>query len=198
MPIRRPQVPEQPVFITQATKDRRPLFQQAAANPVSEQWLATLRAVKALHPFVMHAYVLPPDHWHLLITPLENATVSKIMHSLKRNFTQAYWASLGGPSQGAILQKGFYDHVIRDDSDFQRHLDYIHANPVRHGLTSAALNWPYSSFREWNARGHYPEDLALPLDTWLEWAETHLEDGRASTSPRDEVDAVQLGGDNAS
>lgn len=46
-------------------------------------------------------------------------------------------------------QKGFWDHVIRDEADFQRHLDYIHYNPVKHGLVQRPEDWPYSSYSAW-------------------------------------------------
>jgi putative transposase len=57
-----------------------------------------------------------------------------------------------------IWQRRFWEHVIRDDEDLRRHLDYVHYNPVKDGLAKQAGDWPYSSFHRLVARGHYPRD----------------------------------------
>ncbi len=51
-----------------------------------------------------------------------------------------------------------WDHLIRDENDFNRHMDYIHWNPVKHGLVSKVADWPYSSFHRLVRSGWYPEN----------------------------------------
>jgi putative transposase len=55
-------------------------------------------------------------------------------------------------------QRRFWEHTIRDETDLERHLDYIHYNPVKHGLVSRPKDWPYSSFHRWVREGAYPHD----------------------------------------
>jgi putative transposase len=69
---------------------------------------------------------------------------------IKRTFTSA------GRWRGPVWQKRFWEHRIRDDEDWRRHLDYIHWNPVKHGLASEAWEWPYSSFHKHVRLGTYP------------------------------------------
>lgn len=57
-----------------------------------------------------------------------------------------------------VWQRRFWEHLIRDDEDFARHLDYIHYNPVKHGCAARAADWPYSTFQKWVKRGVYAED----------------------------------------
>jgi len=57
-----------------------------------------------------------------------------------------------------IWQRRFYEHTIRDEDDLIRHVEYIHYNPVKHGLASCPKDWPWSSFHRYVERGIYPED----------------------------------------
>ena len=118
---------------------------------------STLREVKKLHPFLMLAYVFLPDHFHLLIRPNGPSTFSAIMQSLKSYFTYAYKNEIGINGSMRFWQKRFYDHIIRDEADLRRHLDYIHYNPVRHGFVTKPEDWPHSSFEDWRQRGCYAE-----------------------------------------
>ncbi|OKY73750.1 MAG: hypothetical protein BM485_16965 [Desulfobulbaceae bacterium DB1] len=54
-----------------------------------------------------------------------------------------------------LWQKRFYDHLIRDETDFARHLDYVHYNPVKHGFVDRAADFAHSSFAGWMDRGVY-------------------------------------------
>jgi putative transposase len=60
----------------------------------------------------------------------------------------------------ALWQRRYWEHTIRDDADFARHVDYIHYNPVKHGLVTRVRDWPYSSFRHYVRRGILPSDWA--------------------------------------
>jgi putative transposase len=57
-----------------------------------------------------------------------------------------------------IWQRRYWEHAIRDDADLERHVDYIHFNPVKHGHVSQVCDWPYSSFHRYVARGVLPRD----------------------------------------
>jgi putative transposase len=105
----------------------------------------------------MVGYVFLPDHCHLLIRPTGSSTFSQIMHSLKPNFTKAYKEATGIVGSMKFWQKRFWDHIIRDEMDLERHLDYIHYNPVKHGLTTKPEDWRHSSFLAWKERGAYPD-----------------------------------------
>ena len=79
-------------------------------------------------------------------------------------------ARAGVPKASRAYGSGIWEHAIRDEADFAAHLDYIHINPVKHGLVTAARDWPYSTFQDWVARGGYDEwwgsDELPPLPDW--------------------------------
>ena len=147
-------IPNSIIFITQVVQDRYPGFKEEEKFELLRE---TLRQVKELHPFVMLGYVLLPDHFHLLIRPTGDSNFSQIMHSLKPNFTKAYKKSVNISGRMKFWQKRFYDHIIRDETDLHHHLDYIHYNPVKHGLVTKPEDWQYSSFLAWKQRGAYPD-----------------------------------------
>jgi putative transposase len=69
-------------------------------------------------------------------------------------------ASRAAKGERGIWQRRFWEHTVRDPDDFARHVDYVHFNPVKHGLVARAVDWPHSSFRRAVARGDYPADWA--------------------------------------
>jgi putative transposase len=74
----------------------------------------------------------------------------------------------------AIWQRRFWEHAIRDDGDFVRHVEYIHLNPVHHALTTAPRDWPHSSFSSWVERGAYDADWGSDAAPQLpDWAQRH-------------------------
>lgn len=143
---RRYYIPNPIVFITQVVDRRMPVF---AHPPFVEQLRTTLRKVQELHPFHILGYVFLPDHLHLLIRPTGESNFSQIMHSCKRNFTLDYKKLIGVSGRMKFWQKGFWDHIIRDAHDFERHLDYIHYNPMRHSFVDKPEDWPHSSYPHW-------------------------------------------------
>jgi len=60
----------------------------------------------------------------------------------------------------ALWQRRFWEHTIRDERDFEQHVDYIHFNPVKHGLVRRVRDWPHSSFHRYVQRGVLPDDWA--------------------------------------
>lgn len=170
MNFRRYYVPGQAVFITQVVQYREPVFKET-------QYILLLREilhnVKALHPFVMLGYVFLPDHFHILIQPTGESDFSKIMQSLKSNFTKVYKKRLGLlPSQSMkFWQKRFWDHVVRDDRDLENHLHYIHYNPVKHGYVKQPEDWQDSSYLAWVERGLYPHGFIWDEPGDMKWGE---------------------------
>jgi putative transposase len=160
--IRRYYAPDATIFMTQVVYHRTPVFEQPQFVDLLRQ---NLQATKRLHPFSITAYCFLPEHFHIMIRPTGASNFSAIMHSLKPNFTKDYKTMLGITGKMRFWQKGFWDHVIRDEEDFRRHLDYIHYNPVKHGLVLRPEDWPYSSYSIWKARGVYPDKWGweLPL-----------------------------------
>lgn len=63
--------------------------------------------------------------------------------------------------ESTIWQRRFWEHQIRDQEDFNRHIDYIHWNPVKHGVVERVIDWPYSSFHRYLREGIYAEDWGI-------------------------------------
>jgi len=148
-------IPGGAVFITQVVQDREPVFRDPKMILLLRE---TLHKVQELHPFTILGYIFLPDHFHYILQPSGESNFSSIMHSLKPNFTKEYKKVVGlSPSQSMkFWQKRFWDHVIRDDRDFENHLHYIHYNPVKHGYVTDPRDWKDSSYIEWEKRGLYP------------------------------------------
>jgi putative transposase len=121
--IRRLYVPNALYFITCVTQDRARIL----ADPADmDLFRSTMRRAKEYHPFEMRAYVFLHDHLHVLIFVPATTDVSKLMQSIQRNFTRNYKRMHGITRPLHLWQRGFWDHVIRDDDDLANHFDYIH------------------------------------------------------------------------
>ncbi len=92
--------------------------------------------------YLLHAYVLMPDHCHLIVTPRE-VTLERVMQYIKGGFSHAYNAERSLKLN--IWQKGFTDHRVRDAADYETRKRYIEQNPVVKGLVDTAFLYPYSS-----------------------------------------------------
>jgi putative transposase len=135
------------VFVTLVTHQRRPWLADHAL-----QVSASMHRTHSIHPFRHHAHVILPDHLHWLFEPA-NANFSALVAAFKRDLT---WALKSEGIATPLWQNRFFDHLIRDENDLHRHLDYIHYNPVKHGHCARPGDWPHSSFAAWQARGVYP------------------------------------------
>ncbi|MBN2200790.1 transposase [bacterium] len=151
MDVRRYHVPGAVYFTTCVNLNRQPLFSKTE-NAVL--LMDTLSGVGEFHPHRLHAYVILPDHFHFLIEPFD-CTLSKIIQSLRRNFALNYKRHYRIQENLTLAQHRFYDHVIRNERDLAKHFDYIHYNPVKHGLTRKPEEWPHSSYRDFILKGHY-------------------------------------------
>ena len=168
-------------FFTLVTERRRPLFGEPSTVSL---FLRAVEDIRSRHPFTVDAYVVLPDHLHTVWTlPEGDVKFSTRWRLIKEAFTRAYLKTHEAPprnesrrSKGeqSIWQRRFWEHVIRDDGDFATHLDYIHLNPVHHGLAAAPRDWPHSSFREWVDRGAYdPTWGSDALPALPDWAQRH-------------------------
>jgi putative transposase len=117
-------------------------------------------------PFDIPAIVLLPDHLHCIWTlPDGDEDYSPRISLIKSHFTRQWSAGSGFESsisasrikrhERGIWQRRFWEHTITSQDDFNQHLDYIHYNPVKHGLISCPHAWPYSSFAKWVAQNGY-------------------------------------------
>jgi len=128
---------------------------------------AAVARVRSAHPFAIHGWVVMPDPLHCLITLPEHDTDFPLRWRLiKGAFSKAIpeqeWRSEVRQRRGerAVWQRRYWEHLIRDDADFSAHMDYIHFNPVKHGLVARVADWPHSTFHRLVERGVYPADWA--------------------------------------
>lgn len=91
----------------------------------------------------LHAFVLMPEHVHLLLTPAQDVTLEHAIQLIKGSFSHEIGGIIGRRRE--IWQRGFTDHRIRHQADFQRHREYIHENPVERGLVVRAAEYRYCS-----------------------------------------------------
>ncbi len=102
-------------------------------------------------PFTIDAFVLLPDHLHAIwCLPRGDCDFSTrwrlIKHHVSTGMPECRW------------QPRFWEHLLRDEDDWRRHVDYIHYNPMKHELAARPGDWPYSTFARAVARGWYDED----------------------------------------
>jgi putative transposase len=164
MQYRRAFTPGGSFFFTLVTHGRKPVFANAEAVEVLRN---AFRNVRQSRLFEIDAMVVMPDHLHCIWTlPPGDADFSTRWRLIKTWFTKHFDPVLRpAPSaicqsrhEQAIWQHRYWEHQLRDENDFARHVDYIHYNPVKHGLIGSPIDWPYSSFRRFVEAGIYPPD----------------------------------------
>jgi putative transposase len=149
-------------FLTATLADRT---SSALTNHITALRTA-VRLTRQQHPFIVDAIVVLPDHLHIIMTlPPNDAGFPVRLSLIKRRFTTAIakaGASVARRQNGelALWQRRFWEHTIRDETDYERHVDYIHFNPVKHSLVTRVRDWPYSSFHRFVRRGILPQDWA--------------------------------------
>lgn len=153
-------------FFTVVTYHRLPILTTPDARRLLRAaWLA----VGAKMPFAIDAVCLLPNHIHCIWTLPENdQDYSMLWQEIKRIFTQRYLCEVGAGEErnlsrqkrgeAAIWQRRFWEHTLRDEQDLSRHIDYIHYNPVKHGLVDQVRDWPWSSFHRYVRMGYYASD----------------------------------------
>jgi putative transposase len=91
----------------------------------------------------------------------ETTNYSNIIQSVKWNFTFEYKKMHHIDGSIQLWQPRFWDHIIRDESDLEKHMDYIHYNPVKHGVAKAPSEWKHSTYQFWQDRGIYPRGWGI-------------------------------------
>ena len=137
------------------------------------------RYVRIQHPFTIDAIVVLPDHLHAIWTlapddsdfALRWRLIKTIFsRGLPRNERRS--TSRQAKHERGIWQRRYWEHLIRNEADFSRHVDYIHMNPVKHGLVKRVADWPHSSFHRYVKAGVLPVDwggdMALEEDCYGE------------------------------
>jgi putative transposase len=139
---------------------------------------AVIQKVKAMHLFQIDALVILPDHLHALWTlPVGDRDYPTRWMLIKTGFSrqipkgERLSESRQAKGERGIWQRRYWEHLIRDDRDFARHVDYIHYNPVKHGYVERVADWPYSTFHRAVERGVYPPDWASGPESELEAGE---------------------------
>ena len=150
-------------FFTLVTHNRRRFL----CNPDNAGLLRqAFRYTMQRHPIEIDAFVLLPDHLHCIWTlPKDDHDFSMRWRLIKsyfsRNCSDRYdgitYKSRQSKQERAFWQRRFWEHTIRDDQDFAKHVEYIHYNPVKHGLVAAPKDWEYSSFHRYVQIGLYDE-----------------------------------------
>ncbi len=127
-------------FITASTYLKQHLLQSERTAPL---FIDVLYHYRGEGKYLLHEFVVMPDHFHLLITPGPEVALERAMQFIKGGFSFRAKKELG--LAGERWQTSFYDRRVRDAVEYQRFRTYIHQNPVRRGLVARAEEYPYSS-----------------------------------------------------
>jgi putative transposase len=163
---RRWYVPGGTYFFTVVTHGRRPILTTDVARKCLRE---AMQEEFDVRPVKVMAIVLLPDHLHAIWTlPPGDAEYSLRWSRIKERFTKSYLASGGTEApvsksrvthrERGVWQRRFWEHVVRDEDDLKHCADYIHSNPVKHGLVKSPCDYPYSSFLQWVTSGDYQLD----------------------------------------
>lgn len=140
------------LYVTCVTFGRQTLL---SGEPVMHLVRSVLGALKRRQPFQMLGYVFLPDHLHLLVKPADNAPFDRIMHGFFNGFEHDYLQMMGLPSGAQMWQRAYRQSKVDDVGEFAARLDYIHYNPVAHGLAARPEEWLHSSYGVWVERNVY-------------------------------------------
>lgn len=138
-------------FFTVVTYNRCHLFR----SPENIQMLReSFNKIMERRPFHIDAIVVLPDHIHCIWTlPVNDSDFSTRWRLIKRNFSSRMLSPLTKNGEKKIWQRRFWEHLIRNENDLHRHMDYIHYNPVKHKYVNQPENWEYSSYNRLFSRG---------------------------------------------
>jgi putative transposase len=178
---RRRYLPGAYIFITMVTHGRGDIFSESRWRDLLRKCISFARQHR---PFDVTGMALMPDHLHMLWKlPDDDTDYSQRISLIKRRFTYAYLRDGGKEGDQTasrkrqrvrgVWEKRFWEHTIRDPRDFHMHLDYIHMNPVKHGLVAAPADWEWSSFHRYVEQEWYEPDWQgrtdLPSNTQYLW-----------------------------
>jgi len=124
-----------------------------------------VRRTRRERPFRIDGWVVLPDHMHCIVTlPDGDDDFSNRIKAIKIRFartipaTERRTRARAARGERAIWQRRFWEHAIRNDGDYVRHMDYVHFNPVKHGHVTSARDWAFSTFHRLVKAGLYPAD----------------------------------------
>ncbi len=168
-------------FFTVVTYNRMPLFSN---RPAVDTLRSSIRKTHQKYPFDLEAICILPDHLHCIWTlPEEDERSGLRWASIKSRFSRlfAQHQQMEKPAsesrakrrESGYWQRRFWEHVIISEEDYIKHFDYIHYNPVKHGLTEKPGEWEWSTFRKYVQTGVYDEEWNpySPLNTDDEFGE---------------------------
>lgn len=153
-------------FFTAVTLGRRPIL----CGDMARRCLhAAIETVRKKRPLELVAIILLPDHIHTVWTlPPGDADYPTRWKRLKEEFTLAYLAGGGAEApptlsrlrQGerGVWQRRYWEHMVRDEEDLERCVDYVHWNPKKHRYVASVRDWPWSSFHRYVDLGEYSRD----------------------------------------
>ncbi len=152
---RRAYLPGGIYFFTVVTLNRAPIFTDENRVEALRQ---AFRKVKATRPFEIDAMVILPEHLHCIWRmPEGDADYSSRWREIKKAASRRIGTATNARNERMVWQRRFWEHAIRDEEDWRRHVDYIHYNPVKHGLASSPGAWAWSSFGNALKKGWYEE-----------------------------------------
>lgn len=164
---RRNFVPGGTYFFTVALHDRKSNQLTQSIQLLRQSFRDAIRA----KPFRIDAVVILPDHLHTIWTlPQNDWDYPARWKAIKSNFSHRLSKSgilVGKRQDGSMLiwQRRYWEHTIRGEEDLARHIDYIHINPVKHGLVKQVADWPFSSFYRYVKQGLLPGNWAIEITT---------------------------------
>ena len=135
-----------------------------------------VKKVRQRHPFIIHGWVVLPEHLHCVIElpsdDFDFATrwrLIKIAFSKALPITERRSRIRVARGERGIWQRRYWEHLIRDEADFCAYMDCVHINPLKHGLVKRVSEWPYSTFHRLVESGVYPADWAGGDEDRLEY-----------------------------
>ena len=162
MQYRRQYVEGGTFFFTVVTFGRRPILIERI-----DDLRRAFAIVMKDRPFIIDAHVIMPDHIHMIWTlPEGDADYPTQWRLIKHYFSRMILPPMDeqislarvSKKERQIWQRRYWEHVIRDDQDMTNHIEYIHYNPVKHGVTKSPEDWVFSSFQKFVKDGYYPPD----------------------------------------
>ena len=137
-----------------------------------------LEKTRRRFPFTIDAVVILPEHIHTVWTlPTDDADFSVRWRLIKSRFAQSLPRQehlsdvRRARGERGIWQRRFWEHLIRDEADYARHVEYCYINPVKHGLVARVRDWPHSSCHRDVRAGIFPDDWAGDADSTGEFGE---------------------------
>lgn len=156
-------------FFTIVTYERRKLFEREDNIELLKN---AMEYVRQRHPFITIAQVILPDHMHAIWELPENDSDYPMRwYLIKSHFSRNYGRLSGelpsiriNKGEKTVWQRRYWEHFIRNESDLDNHIDYIHYNPVHHGLVKTPSEWGHSTFFQYVQEGRYSEDWTMELN----------------------------------